>query len=441
MANRLAESFGSGSNGAAVTTGNTSADFVSGTAPTISTSTFTGWPVDGTRSMRVNPSGSNCYVYWNITAGSACWFEFYIRITSLPSSTFFLAAVTAAGGGDSLAELRVLTDGRLQMRNNFLAVWTSTTALATGTVYRIAWGPGITAGKQQCKIYLGNAASPVESSGTSPNYTGGNFGRFHLGAFTATTVDLLLDRINGDSTTELGPVVSAPSVDAGADATIQDTHTAAIDATVSGTTGTPAYAWTVLSGPSTSSGQFSAPTSVDTNFTPAGGPGTYVLRLAVTDDSGVTTDTVTVTVTPLTEQFPLVAASGASWTNEGGAPSVLVAVTDDDNDTRLRSPANPSSAVAKLFFGGGLKPASGQAFQVPVRLVGPADSAFVAKLYQHNDSTLVHANSSVDIDTGDAVVGETDMYDHTISFAAADWASMPDADWAAGPVVRIEVST
>lgn len=442
MSNLLALTLTTGSDGANATTGNTGATFVSATPPKVSTTRA----VDGTRSLLFDTSSASSYLYWDHSSETMAIYDVWLWLDALPTSTLQLAYIATQSAGVNLADWRVQTSGKLQARNSFSSTWVSNTTLTPGKWWHLRFIPGSAAGRQRVLIFDGNATTPVEDTddlpaGSRPVYNGGAWDRFHAGATANTTARFWLDRIYGDDATPTGPSVTPPTVDAGSDQVVADGAAASIDATVSGTTGTPAYAWSVLTGPSTSSGQFSATNTVDTTFTPAGGPGVYTLRLAVTDDSGVTTDTATVTVTALTADFAVVAVTASGWSVEGGAASALAAVTDSDNDTLLRSPANPSAALVKLFLGPGLKPAAGQAFTLPVRLTGPAGSSFVAKLYQHNDSTQVHANSSVDIDTGDAVSGESDMYDHVVSFSAADWASMPDGDWVTGPVVRIEVST
>jgi hypothetical protein len=101
---------------------------------------------------------------------------------------------------------------------------------------------------------------------------------------TASTSDVTI-------TVSGGPSTSA----AGANQTICVTGTATLAAN-SPTVGTGA--WSVLSGPSTASTQFSSTTSNTAIFDPAGGSGAYILRWTITDVSCVpSTDDVTITVT------------------------------------------------------------------------------------------------------------------------------------------------
>jgi hypothetical protein len=98
------------------------------------------------------------------------------------------------------------------------------------------------------------------------------------------------------NTTQYNPnAPQPPSGNAGPDQEISVVQTATLSALAVNGTG----AWSVFSGPSTASSQFNNTASANAVFTPAGGPGTYVLRWTVTNGSGSVSDDVNIIVYPL----------------------------------------------------------------------------------------------------------------------------------------------
>ncbi|MBK9256194.1 MAG: cadherin-like domain-containing protein [Saprospiraceae bacterium] len=99
-----------------------------------------------------------------------------------------------------------------------------------------------------------------------------------------------------DATDFVEIAVSAPpSGDAGMDQHICSNESATLNATTTLGTGT----WSVLSGPSTSSSQFSNTSNGNSIFTPSAGPGFYVLNWAIsTPGCSQITSTVTINVDP-----------------------------------------------------------------------------------------------------------------------------------------------
>jgi hypothetical protein len=98
------------------------------------------------------------------------------------------------------------------------------------------------------------------------------------------------------NTTQYNPnAPQPPSGNAGPDQEISVAQSATMAAVFANGTG----AWSVFSGPSTSSAQFNNTASANAVFTPAGGPGTYVLRWTVTNSGGSVSDDMNVIVYPL----------------------------------------------------------------------------------------------------------------------------------------------
>lgn len=330
-------------------------------------------------------------------------------------------------------QLRVLTDGTVQFRDGFSAKWSSTGTLPNATAdYRAAVLINGTTARVKVYDSANSTTTLFDSGNLTSAYTGGAWDGVRYGQVSSMVWTLFVDEINRvATTTEPGPAVTPPTVNAGADQTIQDTHTATIDATVTGTSGTPSYAWSVLAGPSTSSAQLSATSTVDTSFTAAGGAGTYTLQLAVTDDSGVTTDTVAITVTALQTSDGIAAVTLATgWTASAG--TVEDCLTDDDSATYVTSSNNPSSLDLE-FPMRGVQPIAGDATVTLKDLQRSGGTGTVdVSLYKPDGSTLVKKITGVTV--------PTTMADTVVTFDAADLTGVSDANWKAGMVVLVEAT-
>lgn len=430
----------SGSDGATITTSNSTFSAVSGT-PEVDT----GWAVAGSRSARFTTAtaGSETGRLQAAAPVSTAYMAGPIRLWARPTGSNVVIVNLVDNSNVVCAQVQHLTNGTLRMRRaDQSAVGTVSAAMpvngeagATGEYWLEV--QVVSAATMRARLRPLGSDEVLWDSGNL-TYTGTAFQRISLGIGTSAVADISFDSWDTDDSSMPAQPVEAPTVDAGEDVSLKDGQSVTLDSTITGTT--TSEVWSVDDGPSLSDSQFSSTSDDDPTFTPDGGPGTYTLRRTANWSGGSVSATVRAVVAPLTGEFTVTSVTGSGWTATGGADTLTEAVTDLDNATAARSPDSPSASVVRIYLDGGLKPAAGQAWTLPVRLKGPADSAFVASLLRHNDSTVVHANSSVDIDSGDAVDGESDMYDHVISFAAADWASMPDADWVSGPVVTLSVS-
>lgn len=138
-------------------------------------------------------------------------------------------------------------------------------------------------------------------------------------------------------------------VDVGTDRGMFTDQTVSISAVASGGTGTIAYAWTKVSGPT---GTFSTPTLATSPFTPTA-PGVFVLRCTVTDSESVTaSDDLTLTVTDAAPPPPDVAGvdSPAAMAEAAilGPTSELVnriEICESDGTTRWNSGANDNRLI------------------------------------------------------------------------------------------------
>lgn len=288
MASIFAEDHETGTDGTTLTTSNTdySGFNPTGTKPTIATAQF----VSGTRSMRINPSGSaQMYAYYTSPSlTSVRYMRAYVRLAQLPSAPLFFMAAQAAAV--TRADFRILDDGRVQIRNNFTQVWTSTTTLSVNTWYRVEWRINNTTSLQECNVYLGHNTSPVSGMASgNRSYNMGTFDDFKVGSTTSIAgVDLWVDDVAADNANWVGPsfVADPLSVSVEPSGDLLLPGSVALTCTATGGSGTKTYAWTCPSGPSTSTGQFSVLNADTTVFTPAGGAGTYLPRCTVTDSTG-----------------------------------------------------------------------------------------------------------------------------------------------------------
>jgi len=153
----------------------------------------------------------------------------------------------------------------------------------------------------------------VEDPTFTPTATGSYVLRF-------TVNDGICTAAFDDVTITVNSVVTA---NAGADAAICIGGTVNLNGTPGGGDGTYTFAWTVQSGPNTSTAQFSSATAEDPTFTPTLA-GSYVLRFTAND--GVCTaafDDVTITVNPL----PTATVSGPASVCLGSSVTISAALT------------------------------------------------------------------------------------------------------------------
>lgn len=421
MANRLTESFGSGTDGANLTTSNTSATSVyptSGTKPKVSTT----WAADGTRSALISCSGTSQSLIWDITSSATLIVEGFINLESI-GSTAYLANVLASGANE--AQIRILSDRTVQIRGGTTGTTdkgTSTLALVLGTGYRWEWH--INATTQTLYIYEGNSSTPyITLTGAANSYNGTAVNQVQVGNFATATVTYRLDAVIADTTTVRGPLASPPTVTLDGPATYDTATAQPINASISGNTGTTTWQYEIdASSPSTNLSQFGddsgTGSDADTTINPDGDPGDYKYRLAVTDDSGTTrsawrTDTV-IGVPAADESSGVYAVHlDSGWT---GSANLL----DGDPATRVVSPTNPTSADLGLDLRNRVAPTGDLniVLRSPV-LVGTSGSVD-ASIYKHNRSTLVKKVPGTAFITGDLV---------TITFAHDDLATM-GTDWA-----------
>jgi hypothetical protein len=225
---------------------------------------------------------------------------------------------------------------------------------------------------------------------------------------------------------------TALDISVGADRSSTTAQSTTVTGIATGGSGTKSYAWTVTSGPSTSTAQFASATSASTTFLPSGGVGTYVLRCTVTDTSGSDFDELTLTVTAPPTTARLVDTSpSAGWTVFGGTlPTVL---SDSDTATGVRSGASPTALVYDGNLGTLAVPGPTDDLTLTVgiwRNNGTTGTA-VARLYE--GATLRSTSTTRTLPT-------TAAGSLTVVFPAADLAAITPSAWTTGLRLTITVT-
>lgn len=206
MAIDLTETFEGGTNGAALTTGNTGFGLIGGTAPTFTT---TGVHL-GALAMQASASAATSYGQHTLGAARAISFlRWYLTFQAAPAATTYICNAMATA--TIRAQVRVNTARTLSMRNSTTAVWTSTTTLATGTLYRIEWDLNNTAGTQRLRIFTGDSVTAVEDSGAQ-TYNAGTHDRFLLGIPSAATWTWQADDLQIRDDFTPGPMGKSPPI-------------------------------------------------------------------------------------------------------------------------------------------------------------------------------------------------------------------------------------
>ncbi|MGV9001835.1 MAG: DUF4082 domain-containing protein [Candidatus Saccharimonadaceae bacterium] len=216
---------------------------------------------------------------------------------------------------------------------------------------------------------------------------------------------------------------SAPlSVDVGSDANVVAGSTVNLHAQKTGGSGTITYQWTKQSGPA---GTFTHATQQDTDFTPTGGDGVYVLRCLVTDDYQQVYDELTITVTePTRHAFPTSVVEGTGWSYTGG--STVAVLADSDAQTYMTSMLNPSGQSLVLAMGDIDPP--GPSVPLKCRLkadfINGTTGSLTATLYQGSTTLISSASATLTEGlSGQAIASEFELI-----FPSADLSTV--TDWA-----------
>lgn len=290
MATRFAEPC-EGTNGVNVSSSNTAFTAVNvGTPPAFATAQ----KFLGNSSIDCSTTGSYRYGIYE-TSASALWgLRFYFRMGGFPSANSTLVELRSSSN-DTRAQIQVITDGSIRIRNGTVAQWTSSSPLSVGVWYRVeAWFNANTS-TMQMAVYVGDSLTSVASSGNR-TFNTGTIAEVRLGnAINSSWSGLFLDQIIATDTASFpGPSTTPIGITTDNDFSMLRGDSHPVSMTKTNGSGTTTYAWTV-SGPNNSTSQFANAAAQSTTFTPTLA-GTYIITGTGTDGTGSDSDSTTVTV-------------------------------------------------------------------------------------------------------------------------------------------------
>lgn len=249
--------FESGSNGDALTAGNTGFDSVvisgSGTSGVISTAQA----AHGTRSGLFTKSSASgtCYIQKTVSTTSAT-VRIYIRMTALPSAD--QTVIWLGNGSSQRANVEITSGGAIRFRDDGnTARWisggatTSVGTMTTNTWYRIEFYANMGTGAARLVVYPGDSTTPVTNM-DSGAWTGVNFG---ADSYTAVRVGTSA----GTGTTTLTAYLDAVGIEDAAtglvgpyavtlDTPVVTLGTTTNPSTVGGSDGSQVVTWAAISG-------------------------------------------------------------------------------------------------------------------------------------------------------------------------------------------------
>lgn len=217
MTSLFTEDFEGGSNGATLTTGNTSFSAFNGSVTFTNTASAV---ASGSLAMQVT-AASGTDVSANKTYASSqakLWRRVYVTPPSTLTGTIDL--IVARGSNALRARLRLNTNRTVSLMNGNSVVWTSTTVLPAGQVSRLAWRLDNPAGQQQLRLYVGvnPHTTTVTEDSANRTYNQGTIDTLRLGQInsgTTASTTVYFDAVADDDTNEPGPAVTgAPTLTA-----------------------------------------------------------------------------------------------------------------------------------------------------------------------------------------------------------------------------------
>ena len=340
----LTNSFEGGTNGTALSTGNTGGgsgnafDAVNTTGSGSGIAFSTAQAMHGTVSAKLTyASGvsSNVYASWTTSMGAQAqaWFRFYIYITAHPSVNLRIWQ-SDISGSTLCSALFLTTSGTLAFNASGSTAFTTTAAVPLNTWYRLeGYCTGSTsAGQVSLSMYAGDSTSAVETDTSSASQnTGGTQNCYRFGSFAAITETSAFSYyIDDPGLSSTGPLGPSTGIVPGAAAL---TGSGSFGSPLAGTFG----GFTALTG----SGSF-------------GGTGNPVLDesgAAVLDESGA----------PVLDESP----AGSGWTL-----GVSVALDGSGTMTATATAAPPGAGYANLSGTGTMTAARAITWQQHAALTG-----------------------------------------------------------------------
>lgn len=216
---RLSNSFEGGTDGAAITTGNSggaSGDaFDDVTAGGVGTITYNAAnAVFGGMAAAINPATSaTAYLGYNsLGTITSVWGRTYVKFPVLPTSNQVLVMIRDSVTPAQCAALVVLTDGRIRLDDAVSTVLATSTSVLTATSQaRLEWRVvgHATSGVVELKIFLSpQSTTPTETITATSANTRGSFDRFRIGQNAGAATDLgvfYLEEVAWDTVAYIGP--------------------------------------------------------------------------------------------------------------------------------------------------------------------------------------------------------------------------------------------
>lgn len=317
----------------------------------------------GTTGARItNAAGTDALIRLPLAAAASTSLSgsVMVKVPSAAASNNALIIPRFASG--STCFFFLTTTGALEFWrtiSTFEATILSAASVVAGTYYRITWVINAATGAYTIKIYNGASSTTALNtvSGTASAFTStAAFASVQLqagGVSTAKTVDFDALIVDDGGTSEIVPAANVlPSVSLTANQNVSAGATVTATATATDSDGSIAsYAWTVVGASSTSTPTLTGASTATVTLTAPAAGNLVTLQCVVTDNSGGTATATTEVRVPLagaTTVRPLaLAATGAAWTNTGGAASDGAALADGSDTTYLESPSLTSTESAR----------------------------------------------------------------------------------------------
>ena len=209
----LTETFESGTAPNAITTGTSTFDTMTGTAPTF----YATSPYTGTNCMKAATSAATSINHANFTAVDDVWFKLAFRYVTAPGSNNAVCAWY--DGATKLADLQLTTAGELRLRDGSTTRWTSTALTANEWHEVMVMVKSSATAKLRCRIYSGAARGGTVASQDSTDVTFSaattQVGNWRLGGMSSDTMEVHFDVLRGADDAEpdgITPVVTTVPV-------------------------------------------------------------------------------------------------------------------------------------------------------------------------------------------------------------------------------------
>lgn len=363
----ITNNFEGGTNGVAVTTGNSGG--ASGTA--FSSMSGTGLKFSSADAFQ----GSMGAV---VVAGTAGAGVFNFSSTKVSGKMYFTPKATATtdthlmrihSGGTRIVSIHLAAPGtnsgkiRIDDGTGTAGVFTFANACANNTTHRleayVVAGSSTTNGTIKVAYYLGNSTTPVETAyvNTAANVGAGlTLDQIYMGKFSNTTEDVGFDSFSYDTalTDFIGVAAGAPpTVSTPANQNVAAAAAVTVAVTASSSSSTIAsYAWSYVY-PSSGGPTLSGTTTNTVSLTAGSAGDLYQLQCVVTDANSLTTTVTTeVRVPTAGDATTLPGAATANvgtWANVGGGSTPGQAMSDSSDTTYTESAVLTSTETSARY--------------------------------------------------------------------------------------------